>query len=180
MASAPDFDRQAVHAELERVRADFHSLLEHADRAALAGRTDGTRWTNEELLFHMLFGYLIVRTLLPLVRGIARLPRGAGRAHARMLDAATRPFDQINYLGPVIGARIFNPRRMGAKLDRTLAGLHRRLDRESEASLAQSIPFPTRWDPFFRDTMTVADLYLYGTQHYDFHRDQLTLDSVSG
>ncbi|WP_405669467.1 hypothetical protein [Streptomyces sp. NBC_00055] len=34
---------------------------------------------------------------------------------------------------------------------------------------------PTRWDPLFRDVMTVADLYRYPTQHFDFHRAQLTL-----
>ena len=35
--------------------------------------------------------------------------------------------------------------------------------------------FPVRWDLFFADTMSVADVYHYGTQHYDFHRAQLTL-----
>jgi hypothetical protein len=175
MTSSADFDREAVHAELERVRADFHSLLEGADSAALARRTDGTRWSNEELLFHMLLGYLIVRTLRPLVRAVAHLPLRAGRAYARVLDVTTKPFDQINYVGSVIGARVFNHRRMGAQLDRTMAALHRALDRETEESLAVSMPFPTRWDPFFHDTMTIADLYRYGTRHYDFHRDQLTL-----
>ena len=37
--------------------------------------------------------------------------------------------------------------------------------------------FPVQWDPFFGDTMTLADVYHYGTQHYDFHRAQLTLES---
>ena len=36
--------------------------------------------------------------------------------------------------------------------------------------------FPVRWDPFFTTTMTLADVYHYGTQHYDFHRAQLTLE----
>jgi hypothetical protein len=35
--------------------------------------------------------------------------------------------------------------------------------------------FPTRWDPYFRDTMTVLDVYHYGTEHYDHHHRQLTL-----
>lgn len=35
--------------------------------------------------------------------------------------------------------------------------------------------FPTRWDPYFRDTMTVLAVYHYGTEHYDHHRRQLTL-----
>ena len=27
--------------------------------------------------------------------------------------------------------------------------------------------FPVGWDPYFRDVMTVADVYHYPTQHYD-------------
>jgi hypothetical protein len=34
--------------------------------------------------------------------------------------------------------------------------------------------FPVGWDPYFKDTMTVADVYHYPTQHYDHHRRQLT------
>jgi hypothetical protein len=54
--------------------------------------------------------------------------------------------------------------------------LHRRLDAESEAALARSMAFPTGWDPVFDDTMTLAEVYAYGTQHCDFHRAQLTLE----
>ncbi|MCT7351347.1 hypothetical protein N4P33_04080 [Streptomyces sp. 15-116A] len=36
--------------------------------------------------------------------------------------------------------------------------------------------FPTRRDPFFKDVMTLEELYHYPTQHFDFHRGQLTLD----
>ena len=36
--------------------------------------TRGTRWTNEQLLFHMLFGYMIVQRLLVLVKVFSRLP----------------------------------------------------------------------------------------------------------
>jgi hypothetical protein len=173
----PEPDRQAVHDELARVRTDFHQLLHGASSADLRRRSNGTRWTNEELLFHMLFGYLIVRALLPLVRLFAHLPRGAGKAYARLLAAATRPFDAVNYLGAVGGSRVFNHRRMAAKLDRTLDALERRLDRETPTSLAGGMHFPARWDPFFHGWMTLAELYRYPTRHYDFHRRQLTLDA---
>lgn len=168
-------DRQAVHEELRQASAVFHQLLNSATDADLRRRSGGTRWTNEQLLFHMLFGYLIVRALLPLVRVFGRLPLGVSGAYARLLDASTRPFDVINYVGAVGGALFYNHRRMGAKLDRTLAALHRRLDAESDAELARAMRFPTRWDPFFRDVMTLADVYHYPTQHFHFHRAQLTL-----
>ena len=57
-------DRQVAHAELERARTEFAALVERAGPGDLRRPSHGTRWTNEQLLFHMLFGYLIVRTLL--------------------------------------------------------------------------------------------------------------------
>ena len=36
--------------------------------------------------------------------------------------------------------------------------------------------FPVDWDPFFLDAMTLEQVYRYATQHYDFHRTQLTLE----
>jgi hypothetical protein len=37
--------------------------------------------------------------------------------------------------------------------------------------------FPVDWDPFFQPTMTLEQVYHYGTLHYDFHRSQLTLQT---
>ena len=64
--SAPS--RQMMHDEMERARHEFHALPEHASSADLARATNGTRWTNRELLFHLLFGYLVTRNLLLLLR----------------------------------------------------------------------------------------------------------------
>ncbi|MER5474217.1 DinB family protein [Streptomyces sp. NPDC002935] len=172
-------DREAVHEEMERARAAFHQLLDNATEADLRRPTDGTRWTNEQLLFHMLFGYILIRPLLVLLRTFGRLPRGASRIFARLLNAATRPFDAVNYLGPLGGAKVLGRRRMGRVFDRVIADLHRRLDAEQESDLTLSMHYPTRWDPFFHDVMTIADLYHYPTQHFDFHRRQLTLTAGS-
>ena len=57
-----------IQAELRRTQADFHDLVARASAQDLRRRSDGTRWTNRQLLWHMVFGYLIVRTLLPLVQ----------------------------------------------------------------------------------------------------------------
>ncbi|MFJ3307641.1 DinB family protein [Streptomyces sp. NPDC086549] len=172
---ATSVDRQAIHEELERARTTFHRLLDGATDADLRRRTEGTRWTNEQLLFHMLFGYILIRPLLALLRVFGRLPTGASRAFARILNAATKPFDVVNYLGPVGAAGIIGRRRMGATFDHMIAWLHRRLDAEREADLALAMDYPTRWDPFFQDVMTITDLYRYPTQHFDFHHRQLTL-----
>lgn len=72
-------NRQDIHRELERVRADLHHLVARATGADLRRRTNGTRWTNGQMLWHMAFGFLIVRRLLPLVRLLGRLPATLSR-----------------------------------------------------------------------------------------------------
>ncbi|MEV8094795.1 DinB family protein [Kitasatospora sp. NPDC085879] len=176
MAKSGPLDRQVVHDELERARSEFHQLVEAASTDDLARLTRGTRWTNEQLLWHMLFGFIVVRALLVLVRLFGRLPRGVSRAFARVLDTATVPFDLVNYLGPCGAVKVIGPRRMGAQFDRVIAALHRGLDHESDADLARGMHYPVRWDPFFKDYMTLADIYRYPALHFDFHRRQLTLD----
>lgn len=169
-------DRQIIHDELERARADLHQLVGHATAADLRRRTNGTRWTNGQLLWHMAFGYLLVRRLLPVVRLFGRLPEPFSRIFAAVLNSGTRPFHHINYLGSVGGALIFHGPRLTGQFDRTIDRLHRRLDAESDTALGDRMHFPVDWDPFFHDTMTLEQLYRYGTQHFDFHRAQLTFE----
>jgi hypothetical protein len=180
MPPAPDprpaaLDRSAVSAEMEQARLDFHRLVADATPADLRRPSDGTRWTNQQLLFHMLFGYLIVRALLILVRVFGLLPDGASKAFARLLDSARRPFDLINYLGSCAGAQIIPPRRMTRVLDHVITALQQHLQRETSSALRRGMHYPTTWDPFFADYMTLADIYRYPTQHFRFHQRQLTL-----
>lgn len=68
-----------MHEELERARTDLHQLVASATFADLRRRTEGIRWTNQQMLRQMAFGYLIVSRLLQLVRFIGRLlNRSAG------------------------------------------------------------------------------------------------------
>ena len=169
-------DRQSIHDELERVRADLHHLVDHATAVELRRRTDGTRWTNGQMLWHMAFGYLLVRRLLPLARLFGRLPDPFSRIFATMLNAGTGLFHYVNYLGSCGGALVFHGPRLNRQFDHTIDVLHRCLDAEREAALGRQMHFPVGWDPFFRDTMTLEQVYRYGTRHYDFHRAQLTLN----
>jgi hypothetical protein len=169
-----DRDRRAIRAEFEGAQATFYALLESASEEELARPTNGTRWTNRQLLFHMMFGYMVVRALLPLVKIINRLP-DSGRGFAAVLDAATTTFDIINYWGSCGGSRVYSTHRMDRKFDAVIAALERRLAAEPAANMERSTAFPTRWDPFFKSKMTLADVYHYPTQHFDFHKRQLTL-----
>jgi DinB superfamily len=168
-------DRQSVQEELDLARTVLRTLTTQASPADLRRASAGTRWTNEQLLFHMVFGYMIVNALLPLVRLFGRLPDRFSRTFAGILNAGRRPFHIVNYLGSCGGALVFHGPRLIRKMDRTVAALHRKLDRETDETLARRMHFPVDWDPFFTDRMTLLEVYHYGTQHFEFHRRQLTL-----
>ena len=70
----------SIAEEIRDAREDFRRLVEEAPTGELRKRSNGTRWTNDQLLFHLVFGYLIVRTLLWLVRGFPRCRRTARAA----------------------------------------------------------------------------------------------------
>ena len=164
-----------IDSELGRVVSDFRRLLDSATLAELRAPTDGTKWTNRQLLFHMLFGFILVRVLLPLVKAFGRLPPATSQAFAAMLDAASRPFHVVNYLSALPGGTVLGRRAMEKLMERTIDHLRRSFARESDDTLGLAMRFPVGWDPYFTPVMTVADVYHYPTQHYDHHRRQLTI-----
>lgn len=171
-----DPDRTAIKQEMNQARQDFRRMVTGATVADLGRPSAGTKWTDQQLLFHMLFGYLIThRGLLVLVRVFGRLPRPASKGFARLLDAVAGPFNTINYLGSCVGARLIPPDRMPGRMDRVITALQRSLDRQTAAALRRGMYFPTQWDPFFTGYMTLTDLYHYPTQHFRFHQRQLAL-----
>ena len=80
-----------IDADLERVAADFHDLLDSATTVELRAHTNDTKWNNRQLLFHMLFGFLLTRALLVLAKVFGRLPHAASRKTAvnERADVAT-------------------------------------------------------------------------------------------
>jgi len=173
-------DPRDITDEMSRARADFHDLLTTTTVGELRRPSNGTRWTNEQLLFHMLFGYLVVRALLFLVRGFARLPPAASKTFAAMLDAGTKPFHVINYAGSLGGARVLGYSGMDRLMGHVIASLQASLAAEPGTGLQRGMHFPQGWDPYFKDFMTLLDVYHYATQHYDHHRRQLTLGTAAG
>lgn len=123
----------------------------------------------------MLFGYLLIHNLQPLVKTMARLPRRVSKAFAVALDAGTRPFHVINYISSLGGARVLGHSGMERLMDLVVSRLQSSVMKAGERSLDRGMHFPTGWDPYFGDYMTLRAVYHYATQHYDHHRRQLTL-----
>jgi len=167
--------RGDIRDELDRARAEFRALIAESTPADLRRRSNSTRWTNRELLFHMVFGYLVTRNLRFLFAVMSRTPERVQRGFAATLDAATRPFNAVNYWGSRFGGRVLSPERMVRWSDRVISSLQRSLDAETDAGLRRDMVFPTRWDPYFKPQMTRQDLYHYPTLHFDHHRRQLTI-----
>jgi hypothetical protein len=56
-----------------------------------------------------------------------------------------------------------------------IAALHRHVDHEPDDTLRRTMRFPRRWDPYFAEQMSLAEVYHYATVHFEHHRRQLTL-----
>jgi hypothetical protein len=80
-----------INAEMRRAQTDFRAIVATASPANLRRRTNGTRWTNWQLLFHMVLGYLVVRTLMPLVHALGRLGHSRGFATTLMSGEEPQP-----------------------------------------------------------------------------------------
>jgi len=173
-------DKSYIDTQLERVVSDFYALVDSATPAELRIPTNGTRWSNRQLLFHMLFGFILARVLVRMVKGFGRLPPASSLALAAPLNAASRPFHVVNYLSALPGGTVLGRRAMGNLMERTIDRLRSGLAQETEETLQLAMHFPVGWDPYFKDLMTVADVYHYPTQHYDHHRRQLTTRRALG
>ncbi len=174
-------DRTALAEDLERARARFHRLLSSMSEDDWGKASRGTRWTNEELLFHMVFGYMLVARLLTLLRVFGRLPDVVGRGFARTLDAGTvPPFHAVNYYGSCAAARYYHRGRMGAKMDRVIASLQRSLAHERDSDFLRGDALSdSLGSVFFQDYMTLEDVYRYPPgRHFDFHERQISADNL--
>lgn len=169
-------DKGVVYDELATARHSFARLVTTMTPADLRHGTTGTRWTNREMLFHLLFGYIIVLRLIGLVKFFGVLPRIYSRAFSSLLNAAHAPFHLVNYVGSWFGGHLLSPAFMQRRFDGVCDRLARRLETESDQQLGRGMWFPTKWDPFFTPYMTLWDVYRYPTKHYQFHYQQLVMD----
>lgn len=167
-----------TRAGLEWILTDFDRLFAGADADQLDAPSNGTRWTNRQLLFHMWFGQRIARTFIPLIGGFSRLPPAASRTWSRILTAATRPYDWINYAASAAGGRVVRPGTIRKWMRRDTAWLLRWAEAASAVDLARGMSVPTSWDPYFLPWMNRADLLNWAPKHYRHHRAQLTLTHI--
>lgn len=164
-----------TRAALVWVRDDYDMLVRSAPPTLLQASTLGTKWTNRELLFHMWFGQRIARVVLPVAGGFSHAPAVVGRRFAGLLTAATRPYDWINYVAGVGGARVVSLGRTRRWMQRDTDAVLRWADQASDSDLDRGMAVPPDWDPYFTEWMSRRNFLEWAPKHYRHHRTQLTL-----
>lgn len=166
--------RDRLRAEHETARTLFHAALAATPPDAWRAPSRNPGWTNAQLFFHVVLGFILVLPLMRIMHWMQRLPAWCDRAFARALDAATPLFNRVNALGPRLGARLYSREALGRKFDRVHARILRRLARLAETDFDERMRYPTRWDPRFHDVMSVEDLLRYPVAHLRHHLAQLS------
>ncbi|HEX2980866.1 MAG TPA: DinB family protein [Anaerolineaceae bacterium] len=172
MTNHPEI-KAAIQADLDRMRARFHALLDLLSEDDFHRQSLNPGWTNGEVIAHMTFGLIIVDVLLPITRLGSRLPRGVSRAFAWILDALTGPFNWINELGARGQGRVMTRARVGVLFDRAYARLTKKVAAIQPDEWDRGMDYPAKWDPNFQEYMTLKDLFRYCVQHFDLHYQQV-------
>lgn len=106
----------------------------------------------------------------------SKLPVLASRRYANTLSAASRPYDWVNYVGSVGGARVTGLRLARRWMRRDTERLLSWGAMATDAQLASGMSVPPDWGPYFTPWMNRYDVLVWTKKHYDDHRAQLTLD----
>ena len=165
--------RARVRAELETARQEFHAMAGALSARAWVEPSHNPGWTNGQLLFHVMLGFILVPPLARLLVWFGRLPGVWSRTFAGVLDVATPVFNRVNALGPRAGARLLGKAGVVRRFDRVHARILARLDRIRPGDWSLTMPYPTRWDPRFRSDMRLENLFRYPIDHLRHHRAQL-------
>jgi hypothetical protein len=167
-------DRRArLQTELEAARQEFHSMAAQVSEQGWARSSNNPGWTNGQVLFHVLLGFILVLPLARLLVFFGHLPAVFGRAFAGLLNLSTPLFHRINALGPRVAARVLGRAGVIRKFDRVHRAILTRLNRVRPTQWALTMHYPTRWDPRFGAHMRLEDLFRYPVAHLRHHRPQL-------
>jgi len=130
-------------------------------------------WTNGQLLFHVLLGFILVLPLASILVFFGHLPAACSRLFAGVLNFSAPLFNRINAVGPRAGARLLGRPGVTRKFDQMHGAILARLDRVRAQDWALAMHYPTRWDPRFQTPMRLENLFRYPVDHLRYHRSQL-------
>jgi DinB superfamily len=165
---------KSIRSELETTRSTFHSLLRSLSEEDLRRPSFNRGWTNGEILAHMLFGFIILKALLPLTRIWGRFPKSSSKPFAKLLNFATRTFNWFNAFGARMQARVFTYNRLEILYDRVYFSLLKSVDSIQDEEWNHGMYYPAKWDSNFSEYMTIEKLFHYPVLHFNFHLTQIS------
>jgi DinB superfamily len=165
--------RTQLKADLKLASQEFHTLIGSLSEEAWTQPSHNSGWTNSQVLFHILLGFILVRPLALLLILFGHLPAVCSKVFAAILNLATPLFDQVNAIGPRMGARWLGRAGIIRKFDRVYDGLFMQLDSFEPRHWKLTMCYPTRWDPRFQTEMRLEDVFRFPIAHLRHHRAQL-------
>ena len=172
--------QERVRAELALAHCRFHKLLDSLSEVDWEARSRNPAWTNGQLVYHIMFAFMLIPSLFWMIKFWSKLPRSYARRFAQILDFTTPVFNRINALGPRGQASIFGRKRAGTIFDYIYRSILKKVDSLRVDQWAAGMHYPRRWDPTFGDFMTFEALFKYPPAHLEHHLSQLSAGSVSG
>jgi DinB superfamily len=167
--------RAQLRADLEGSQREFHALIGSLSEQGWTAPSHNPGWTNGQLLFHIMLGFILVRPLAGLLIVFGHLPRVCSKVFAGILNFSTPLFNRLNAIGPRVGARLLGSGGVLRTFDQVHGTILTSLDRLRPSHWALTMHYPTRWDPRFRPEMRLEDLVRYPIAHLKHHRQQLNV-----
>jgi hypothetical protein len=165
--------RAQLRADLEGSQREFHALIDSLPEHGWTAPSHNPGWTNGQLLFHILLGFILVGPLASLLMVFGHLPRVCSKVFAGSLNFSTPLFNRLNAIGPRVGARLLGREGVLRTFDQVHGAIITRLDHLQPSHWALTMHYPTRWDPRFQREMRFEDLFRYPIDHLHHHSQQL-------
>jgi hypothetical protein len=176
VSADPQVTRARLKAELLAAHREFHAMAATLSEEAWNDSSHNPGWTNGQVLFHVLLGFILVLPLARLLVLFGHLPRVLGSTFAGLLNLATPLFHRINAMGPRAAARTLGRARVIRRFDQVHGAILTRLAKVRPGQWDLMMTYPTRWDPRFRRDMRLEDLFLYPVSHLRHHRTQIRVE----
>jgi DinB superfamily len=173
-AMKSDETRSALRFRLDQARTEFHELLGSLSDEDLKRQSKNQGWSNGEILFHIMFAFILILTLGPMIRFWSRLPKRYSKVFANILNSLTVPFNWINGFAPRMGAKVFTRSRYGKMFDNIYARLIKLLVSVKDNEWNSGMYYPDKWEPLFDEFMTLEKLFYYPIRHLAFHVGQIS------
>ena len=166
--------RAQLRADLELARQEFHTLVSSIPDQAWTQPSRNAGWNNDQLVFHILLGFILVQPLSFVLIFFGHLPDVCSQIFAGILNLATPLFNLINKIGPRFAARWLGRAGIVRKFDQISDALVKQLDHSKPGHWVLSMRYPTRWDPRFKDDMHLEEVFRYAIAHLHHHSAQIT------